>query len=88
VGGSIVPDAPPPCPAGHPIFAFFFLRSILLLPDFLTYFFKPRNFDLIEFSRAPEFSPRNKSGGGNFPISEIVAVAGARATGRADHLAL
>jgi hypothetical protein len=50
-----------------------------LLPDFLTYFFKPRNFDLIEFSRAPEFSPGIKAASGIFSISEIGAVAGASA---------
>ena len=38
-----------------------------MLPDFLTYFFNPRNFDLIEFSRAPEFSPGIKAAGEIFP---------------------
>jgi hypothetical protein len=52
VGGSIVPHDPHWCPAGHPIFAFFFFALDFIAPRFFDLFFLPRNFDLIEFSRA------------------------------------
>ena len=88
MGGSIVPHDPHCARLVIRYLHFSFFALVFFALRFFDLFFQPRNFDLIEFLRAPEFSRGIKAASGIFSISEIGAVAGARATGRADHLAL